>query len=256
MKLFRVLYENRVRWGCRQEDDIFFLNGSPLEGLFKLSDQRAEWSSCSILAPSEPSKIVAAGLNYTDHAAELDMKVPEEPVIFLKPSSSILDPEKPVILPWQSERVDYEAEIACVISKQCRNIKPVQAKSFIFGYCCFNDITARDLQSRDGQWTRAKSFDTFSPFGPCLVTPDDLDPSDLSIQALVNGKIRQDSRTSNLIFPFPELISFISGVMTLFPGDVITTGTPPGIGPLKSGDRVEVRIEGIGTLSNPVLGET
>jgi len=203
-----------------------------------------------LLAPVVPQKIIAVGLNYKDHAEELNLPIPKEPIIFLKPPSAVIGPGEPIILPAQSNRVDYEAELAVVIKKRAKNIKPEQAKEYILGYTCFNDVTARDLQAKDGQWSRAKSFDTFAPLGPWIET--ELEPGNLKIQALLNGKVVQDSSTSNLIFSVPELVSFISQIMSLFPGDVIATGTPSGIGPLSAGDEIIIRIQGIGELRNSV----
>ncbi len=202
-----------------------------------------------LLSPSQPSKIVCIGLNYREHANELKMKLPDEPIIFLKPPSAVLDPGKEIIYPASSMRVDYEGELGVMIGKRCKNIDAKDYKDYVLGYTCFNDVTARDLQQKDGQWTRAKSFDTFAPFGPWIAK---IDPLDSDIQTRVNGEVKQKSNTSDLIFDVPKLIKFISGVMTLMPGDVIATGTPPGVGPLQKGDVVEVEIEGIGVLKNSV----
>ena len=202
-----------------------------------------------LLAPCCPSKIVCVGLNYVEHAKELKMKLPEEPILFLKPPSAVIGPGTEIIVPKSSERVDYEGELGVVIGKRCKAIAADEAKKHILGYTCFNDVTARDLQQKDGQWTRAKSFDTFAPFGPWIAS---IDPSDADIKTRVNGQIRQSSNTADLIFGVPSLIEFISNVMTLEPGDVIATGTPPGVGRLEKGDVVEVEIEGIGVLKNRV----
>lgn len=205
-----------------------------------------------LLSPSSPSKIVCIGLNYTEHANELKMKLPDEPIIFLKPQSAVLDPEKEIIYPKSSSQVDYEGELGVVIGKRCKNVEAKDYAEYILGYTCFNDVTARDLQGKDGQWTRAKSFDTFAPFGPWIAK---IDPLNANIQTRVNGNIKQKSNTSDLIFNVPKLIEFTSGIMTLLPGDVIATGTPPGVGPLQKGDVVEVEIEGIGVLRNMVAGK-
>lgn len=202
-----------------------------------------------LLAPCCPSKIVCVGLNYVEHAKELKMKLPEEPVLFLKPPSAVIGPGTEIVVPKSSDRVDYEGELGVVIGKRCKAIAADEAKKHILGYTCFNDVTARDLQQKDGQWTRAKSFDTFAPFGPWIAC---IDPSDADIKTRVNGQIRQSSNTADLIFGVPSLIEFISNVMTLEPGDVIATGTPPGVGRLEKGDVVEVEIEGIGVLKNRV----
>ena len=197
-----------------------------------------------------PSKIVAVGLNYRDHAQELNMKLPEEPLLFMKPSSSVIGPGDTIVMPPQSARVDYEAELAIVIGKEAKGVPEKDAKQVILGYTCLNDVTARDLQNKDGQWTRAKGFDTFCPVGPWIDT--EIDPSDLKIDLLLNDKPKQSSRTSNLIFNSYKLVEFITSVMTLYPGDVIATGTTSGIGPMADGDSVVVRIEGIGSLVNRV----
>lgn len=205
------------------------------------------------LPPVIPSKIVCIGLNYRDHAKELHMDIPEEPLLFMKPGSAIIGHKEQIVYPSISQRVDYEAELAVVIGEQCRNVHAENAENFILGYTCFNDVTARDLQQKDGQWTRAKSFDTFAPIGPFIVEASDFDPGDAGIYCRINGLTRQDSRTSNLIFEVSFLIEFISSVMTLEKGDVIATGTPPGVGFLDKGDVVEVEIEGVGILENEVL---
>jgi 2-keto-4-pentenoate hydratase/2-oxohepta-3-ene-1,7-dioic acid hydratase in catechol pathway len=203
-----------------------------------------------MLAPSVPSKIICIGLNYREHAYELKMRLQDEPIIFLKPPSAVLDPGKDIVYPRSSIQVDFEGELGVVIGKRCRNIAAKDYESYVVGYTCFNDVTARDLQRKDGQWTRSKSFDTFAPFGPWIAG---IDPSDADIQTRINGEVRQKSNTSDLIFDVPSLVAFISSVMTLLPGDVIATGTPPGVGPIHVGDRVEVEIEGIGVLENNVV---
>lgn len=197
-----------------------------------------------------PGKIVAVGLNYKDHAKELKMKMSEEPTIFMKPGTSVIGHMDDIIYPGMSAQVDYEAELAVVIGKKAKNIQENDAKEHILGYTCANDVTARDLQKKDGQWTRAKSFDTFCPLGPVIV--DDIDADNLNIRLFLNGQVKQDSRTSNMIFNVKRIVSYISCVMTLLPGDVILTGTPVGVGQLKKSDIVEVEIEGIGKLINKV----
>jgi 2-keto-4-pentenoate hydratase/2-oxohepta-3-ene-1,7-dioic acid hydratase in catechol pathway len=204
----------------------------------------------AILAPCRPGKIVAVGLNYRDHALERSKPLPAEPLIFLKPPSAALAPGGTILLPPGVGRVDHEAELAIVIGRQARHLAPADAAKAILGYTCFNDVTARELQDREIQFTRAKGYDTFAPFGPWIET--EMDPSDLSVSGSVNGVVRQSSRTRELIFPPAVLVAFISRVMTLYPGDIVATGTPAGIGPLAAGDRVEVSIEGIGTLANSV----
>lgn len=196
-------------------------------------------------------KIILAGLNYREHAREMGTKIPRQPVIFLKPPSSLLGPNQNIVYPEGVKRLDYEAELALVVGKKAKNVSEKQATDHIFGYTCLNDVTARDLQKKDGQWTRAKSFDTFCPVGPRIKTS--IDSSDLKIQTYLNGQLKQNSRTSDFIFSIEFLFSFISKIMTLLPGDIISTGTPPGVGPMRRGDRVQVVIEGIGCLENRVV---
>lgn len=198
----------------------------------------------------KPTKIVLVGLNYKDHAKELNMPLPSEPILFIKPVTALIGPEEGIMYPAQATRVDYEAELAIVIKDVCKDIEPEEVMEHVEGFTCLNDVTARDLQKRDGQWTRAKSFDTFCPIGPRIVK--DVDQNNLKIQSFLNGVLKQDSNTSNFIFSVEELVSFISQVMTLMPGDIIATGTPGGIGAMNKGDTVEIRIEGIGTLRNYV----
>jgi 2-keto-4-pentenoate hydratase/2-oxohepta-3-ene-1,7-dioic acid hydratase in catechol pathway len=205
-----------------------------------------------LLAPVLPSKVVAIGKNYAAHAREMGGEAPDEPVIFLKPSTSVAGPVDAIVRPTRlSKRVDFEGELAVVIGRLCRDVPQERAAESIFGYTCANDVTARDLQARDGQWARAKGFDTFCPLGPWIET--ELDPADLELVTMVNGEVRQQSRTSLLLHGVAELVSYVSAVMTLLPGDVLLTGTPDGVGPLEPGDQVSVRIEGIGTLSNRVV---
>jgi len=201
-----------------------------------------------LLAPVTPGKIVAVGRNYADHAKELGNDVPAEPILFLKPPSALLAPGAAIEMPAASSRVDFEGELAIVIGRRAKNVDAAKWRDYVFGFTCANDVTARDLQKKDVQFTRGKSFDTFCPLGPWIET--DLDPSDLAIRTRVNGETKQDARTSLMIFPPAALVAFISGIMTLEPGDVILTGTPAGVGPLAEGDTVEVEIEGIGTLRN------
>jgi 2-keto-4-pentenoate hydratase/2-oxohepta-3-ene-1,7-dioic acid hydratase in catechol pathway len=199
-----------------------------------------------------PNLIVAIGRNYADHAAQMNAEVPSEPLIFLKPNTSIIADGEAIVYPsWVSQKVEYEGELAVIISQTCYRVSEGDAMRYVLGYTCANDVTARDLQRKDGQWARGKGFNTFCPIGPTLVT--DLDPSDLRLITRVNGNVQQDGRTSDLIFKIPRLIAHISAVMTLQRGDVILTGSPAGVGPIVPGDVVEVEIEGIGTLRNPVV---
>ena len=197
-----------------------------------------------------PSKVVAVGLNYRDHARELKMELPQYPLIFMKPSTSVIGDGAEIVFPAQTKELHYEGELAIVMGTRARNIPVGQARGYIAGFTCANDVTARDLQRMDGQWTRAKSFDTFCPLGPRIV--NDINPAALRITTRVNGQVKQDSTTANMVFNVYDLVSFVSGIMTLLPGDVIITGTPPGVGALLPGDTVEVEIEGIGTLKNTV----
>lgn len=200
-----------------------------------------------------PSKIIAVGLNYTDHAKELNMKLPKEPLIFMKPSTSVIRHLEKIVYPKGVKRLDYEAELAIVIKKEAHNITVEKAAEHILGYTCLNDVTARDLQKKDSQWTRSKSFDTFCPVGPHVAVG--IDSANLKIELFLNKELKQSSNTKNLIFGPKYLVSFISKICTLLPGDIIATGTPSGVGPMKIGDEVEVMIEGIGSLKNSVTGE-
>jgi 2-keto-4-pentenoate hydratase/2-oxohepta-3-ene-1,7-dioic acid hydratase in catechol pathway len=203
------------------------------------------------LAPVTPSKIVCVGLNYKDHAAEQNKALPAEPLIFIKPSTAVIGPGEPIQVPLWAGRVDHEAELGVVIGKPTFKVKLARAHEHILGLIAVNDVTARDLQKKDEQYARCKGFDTFAPIGPCIATG--LEGRDLQVRAYVNGHLRQDSRTRELIFTIPELIEYISSVMTLMPGDIISTGTPSGIGPIRPGDSVTIHVEGIGALTNPVV---
>lgn len=203
--------------------------------------------------PVRPSKILCIGRNYAEHAAELGHDLPAEPLVFLKPPSALVGSGEAIVLPAISDRVDFEGELAVVIGQRCRHVPEEEAMAVVGGYTLLNDVTARDLQKKDGQWARAKGFDTFAPCGPRLVT--DFDPTDVLLRTLVNGEVRQEGRTSQLIFGIPFLIAYLSRVMTLEAGDLISTGTPSGVGPLKPGDTVEVWVEGLGSLINPVVAE-
>ena len=205
-----------------------------------------------VLAPCQPSKIVAVGMNYRDHAQEMKKPLPDEPMIFIKPSTAVIGPGEPIVIPPGVGRVDYEAEMGAVIRKRARNVVVGEAYDYVLGLTCINDVTARELQARDVQFTRAKGFDTFAPIGPCIAAG--LDGSALDVESHVNGKQRQSSNTRELVFSLERLVVFVSSVMTLLPGDVIATGTPSGVGPVAAGDRIVVRVEGIGELANDVVG--
>jgi 2-keto-4-pentenoate hydratase/2-oxohepta-3-ene-1,7-dioic acid hydratase in catechol pathway len=244
MKLVRFRHNNKVYSGVLRDKEITVSDNSSKS--FNLKE-------VELLAPSQPTKIVSVGLNYKDHAEELGMAIPEEPIVFIKPSSAVIGPEDIIYYPRSSSRVDYEAELGVVIADRTRNVSADEAPKHIAGYTCFNDVTARDLQKKDVQWSRSKSFDTFAPIGPWVET--ELDPGNLKVRAFLNGELKQDSSTSEFIFPVHELVSFISGIMTLFPGDVISTGTPSNVGPMEAGDEIVVEIEGIGYLKNRVEAE-
>ncbi|MGH7799547.1 MAG: fumarylacetoacetate hydrolase family protein [Thermodesulfobacteriota bacterium] len=236
--------------GVLEDTTVFEVEGDIFKE-YKVTKNKHPLTEIRFLPPCSPTKIVAVGLNYRDHAAEMKKPIPEEPLLFMKPSTAVISHEDKIIYPkHMSSRIDYEGELAVVIGKIARWVEEGQAFSYIFGYSCINDITARDLQIKDVQYTRAKGFDTFAPIGPVIET--ELDPTDLEISTHLNDERRQHSRTSELIFNIPKLLVFISRVMTLLPGDIIATGTPSGIGPMKSGDVVKVEIEGIGTLRNYV----
>lgn len=251
MKIYRYKISNKRYYGILKEENLYTVEGS-IYGNFRIKPEKIPISEVTLLPPVNPTKIVAVGTNYKDHAQERGRKIPDEPLIFLKPPSAVIGSHESIIYPSMSKRVDYEGELAVVIKKKVYHLnEEKQASNFILGYTCFNDVTARDLQDKDVQFTRAKSFDTFAAVGPCIATG--INPHNLRLKTFLNGKLRQSGNTKNLIFPVVYLIHYISKVMTLFPGDIIATGTPAGIGPMSPGDRVDVQIEGIGTLSNTVL---
>jgi 2-keto-4-pentenoate hydratase/2-oxohepta-3-ene-1,7-dioic acid hydratase in catechol pathway len=250
-QLYRLLHEYHAYFAIRAGDQFQLLRGDPGVGANELSPRTVPVASAILLPPVTPSKIVAVGLNYHQHAAEMKMAPTEEPVIFLKPLTSLSAPGAPIELPPSSRQVDYEGELAVVIGRSGRHIPETHAQEWIQGYTLANDVTARDLQKKDGQWTRAKGFDGFCPIGPCVAM--DLDASRLEIRTLVNGQVRQRGAVSDFIFSIPRLVAFISEVMTLLPGDVILTGTPAGIGPLQPGDKVKIECDQIGALENTVV---
>lgn len=241
--------KSKPKYGWLLEDKVGEISGN-IFGRYKRNEVQTPLAEVKLLAPTEPSKIVCVGRNYVEHAKELGNEVPKVPLIFLKPPSSIIPNGGTVILPPQSSQVEHEAELVVVIGKRGRNITAEQAKRHIFGYTIGNDITARDLQKTDGQWTRAKGFDTFCSFGPWIDT--EFDPADAVITCRVNGQMRQMASTRDMVFNVGTLIAYISSVMTLEPGDLIFTGTPAGVGELRNGDEVLVEIEGLGVLKNPV----
>jgi 2-keto-4-pentenoate hydratase/2-oxohepta-3-ene-1,7-dioic acid hydratase in catechol pathway len=249
MKLVRFAFNDRELPGILTNGEVVELSGGLLSSPARGAMSHA-LSHVRLIAPCAPSKIIAVGLNYRDHADELNLPVPEDPIIFIKPPTSVIGPGAAIQYPAMSSQVDFEAELGVVIRDHVKNIRPEEAAGHILGYTCANDVTARDLQKKDVQWSRAKSFDTFCPIGPWIET--ELDPGDLLIESYLNGERRQSSRTSRFIFGIDYLVSYISRIMTLYPGDLIITGTPAGIGPMRPGDEIEVRIDGIGSLKNVV----
>jgi len=234
------------------EGVIAALVGDPLYQGVEPTGERVALDDVRLLAPVIPrSKVVCVGLNYSDHAAELGMEIPDEPLIFIKPNTSVVGPGDPISYPRQSHDVHYEGELAIVIRRICRDVPAERASDVILGYTIGNDVTARDLQKKDVQFTRAKGFDSFCPLGPWVET--DLDVGDLELTTTLNGEVQQRSRTSRFIFDVPTMISHITSVMTLLPGDVVLTGTPSGVGPMEPGDDVAVHVQGIGTLTNKVV---
>lgn len=237
-------------FGLLEGDQVQEMTGPPW-GSWSRGSRTWPIADVRLLAPVEPTKIVCVGRNYAAHAAELGHELPKEPLIFLKPPSAIVAPGEPILLPQQSQRVEHEGELALVVGRRCSHLKESDdSLPYLLGYSCLNDVTARDLQKSDVQFTRAKGFDTFCPVGPYIETQ--VDPSDVLVETRVNGALRQSGRTSLMIYPAAFLVRWISNVMTLYPGDVIATGTPAGVGPLLAGDLVEVSVDGVGVLRNPV----
>jgi 2-keto-4-pentenoate hydratase/2-oxohepta-3-ene-1,7-dioic acid hydratase in catechol pathway len=235
-----------------ESDELVVLKDDPIYGDLSTTGERVKVDEVRLLSPVIPrSKVIGIGRNYAAHAAEMGNEVPDEPVVFLKPNTSVIGPGDPIVLPPYSQEVHHEAELAVVISRMCKYVPVEKADAVIFGYTAANDVTARDKQRSDVQWTRAKAFDTSCPLGPYLAV--DVDVSDVAVRARVDGELRQDGRTGQLVRSVPELIAYVSSIFTLLPGDVILTGTPAGVGPIDAGQRVEVEVEGIGTLSNPVV---
>lgn len=251
MKIVRFRTGDDIAYGLAEATGVTVYRGSPFVA-WEATETMVPWEAVHLLSPVIPSKVVAVGRNYVDHADEVGAELPEEPIIFLKPATSVIGPDAPVYYPPDSSNVQHEAELAVVVGRVARNVAAEDAGQFIFGYTAANDVTARDLQRRDGQWTRGKGFDSFCPLGPVIET--ELDPLErLAVICRVNGEVRQAGFTSDMVFGVAELFEFISRVMTLLPGDVILTGTPSGISSVAPGDVMEVEIDGIGTLANPVL---
>ena len=249
MKICRVeISDGRIEYGIVINGEVYSLESGKEPA--RLGARLGKLEELKLKVPVLPGKVVGVGLNYKAHAEEMKQKLPDEPIIFIKPRTSVIGPGDPILLTPQSTRVEYEAELAIVLYKSARNVKVEDAPGYILGYTCCNDVSARDLQAKDGQWTRAKGFDSFCPIGPWVET--ELNPANLKIKARLNNQVVQNSSTSDLNFNCAQLVSFISSVMTLEPGDVIATGTPAGVGPMKDGDEIAVAIEGIGELKNPV----
>jgi len=248
MKIIRYRYNGTISHGLLEGDMVVPILGSIFD-TFSVGSNRIPLEKTTILSPVVPSKAVCVGLNYLDHAQEFNLQLPPEPILFIKPTSSVIGPEEAIVHPKQSKRVDFEAELAIVIGKTAKDIEEAQVDEYVLGYTCANDVTARDLQPQNGQWTMAKSFDTFCPLGPVIT--DEVDCDNLGVESRVNGVVKQHSNTRFLAFKPRFLVSYISKIMTLYPGDVILTGTPGGIAPMASGDIVEIEVEGIGVLRNP-----
>lgn len=252
MKIVRIQTPEGILYGTAEPDGVRLAQGSPLVEFETDTDVVIPYDDVRLLAPVFPTKVVCVGKNYVDHASEMGSDVPELPVIFLKPSTAVIGPNAPVVYPPDSRNVHHEGELAVVIGRLSRHVKAEDASSHILGYTVGNDVTARDIQYGDGQWTRGKGYDSFCPLGPAIAT--EFDPTEgMRITTSVNGEIRQEATTADLVFGVAELVAFISRVMTLLPGDVILTGTPAGVGPVVPGDTMDVEIEGIGVLSNPVV---
>ena len=250
MKIIRFQTPTGPEFGIMEGEAVYRAEGSYVSG-FRRGEPAGELSQLTLLSPCQVTKIVAVGRNYAAHAAEHGDEVPSEPLIFLKPPSAVIGPNEPIVCPPQSAQVEHEAELAVVIGRRARRVTAADAWDYVLGYACANDVTARDLQRSDGQWSRAKGFDTFAPLGPWIVT--DLDPTDLTVACRVNGQMKQQASTTDMVFKIPQLIEYITAAMTLEPGDVILTGTPEGVSPIRPGDHVEVEVEGIGVLRNPVV---
>lgn len=251
MRICRVSVDDELQYGVIEGDAVALLSSHPF-GPFEPDGRVLPISDVRLVAPVLPSKIIAVGKNYLDHVREMGgEQPPAEPMIFLKPSTSVIGPGDPILLPWQSEQVEHEAELAVVIGRLCRDVPEDRVGEVVLGYTCANDVTARDLQRTDGQWGRAKGFDSFCPLGPWIETH--LDVEEATVECSVNGDPRQSGIGADMVRQVPELVSWISSVMTLLPGDVILTGTPAGVAPLLAGDEVSVTISGIGTLTNPVV---
>lgn len=263
MKIIRFAANRRMRYGVVSDNKVNAVLGTPFQGAgpgeLRLSDETYELERVRLLAPCRPSKIVAVGRNYAEHAHESKQSLPERPYIFVKPSTAVIGSEDEIVLPKMARRVDYEGELAVVIGRRAKSVPRNQVQRYVLGYTCLNDVSARTLRyeqgqevvRNDGDNSHAKGYDTFAPIGPWIETA--ISPDNLLLETIQNGTVRQSANTADLIFPINVLVEFISGVMTLLPGDIVSTGTPAGIGPLRPGDVIEVRVQGIGTLRNYVV---
>lgn len=251
MKIVRFRAGDDIAYGLAESEGVTLYQGSPFF-VWEPTETVIPWERVQLLAPTLPSKVLCVGKNYTDHAEEFDSAVPDEPLVFMKPATSVIGPDARIVLPPQSDEVHHEAEVVAVIGKVAKNVRAEDASQFIFGYTAGNDITARDLQRKDGQWTRAKGFDTFCALGPAIET--EFDPLEkMGVACRVNGELRQSGFTSDMVFGVAEVLEYVSAVMTLLPGDVIMTGTPSGVGPIEHGDLVEVEVDGIGVVANTAV---
>ncbi|WGD37856.1 fumarylacetoacetate hydrolase family protein [Lysinibacter sp. HNR] len=251
MKVVRFSHEDTIAYGIIDDDEIVVIDGDPLFTGFDTTGERVPMMNATLLAPVIPrSKVICVGKNYRDHAAEMGGEPPEEPLLFLKPNTSVIGPGDAIVIPPQSQRVEHEGELAVVIGRIAKNVSAADALDYVFGYTAANDVTARDLQQSDGQWARGKGFDTFCPLGPVIET--DFDPLSSGLITRVNGEERQEAALSSMIHSIASVIEYSSRVWTMLPGDVILLGTPAGVGPLNPGDTVEIEIKGIGTLRNSV----
>ena len=251
MKIVRFRAGDDIAYGLAEAEGVTLYQGSPFVA-WEPTETLIPWEAVQLLAPVLPSKVVAVGQNYADHAEEFDSPVPDEPILFLKPATSVVGPNVPVVHPPTSEEVHHEAELAVVIGRPARNIRAEDASQYVFGYTAANDVTARDLQNRDGQWARAKGFDTFCPLGPAIET--ELDPLErLAVICRVDGEVRQAGFTADMVFGVAEILEFASAVMTLLPGDVVLTGTPAGVSKVEPGQMMEVEVDGVGILANRLM---
>ena len=251
-KFYRIDHQGSPRYAVEEGGRWRLVNGD-LFGAHTPGDEIAT-EGHRLLAPVMPSKMVCIGLNYKDHAAEQNKPLPTSPLMFIKPSTSVVGPGESIVVPGDIGRVDHEAEVGVVIGRRARHVKESEARHYVLGLTCFNDVTARELQQKGAQYTHAKGFDTFAPIGPCIADIDYHAADGVGVQGWVNGQLRQDSSTRQLVFSIDYLVSYITRVMTLLPGDIIATGTPSGIGPLQPGDEVTIKVAGVGALTNPVIG--